>query len=276
MAYKDPSQVERLIHKFSRAGSDFYIHLDKKIDMTPFAFLANLPNVHFIERRVRVNWGGYSLTAGIINSIREIINSGRQYDYVSIMSGQDYPIKPVDSFYRHLETSKGRNFIYYEDPGDTWWSHAMTRIHQYHMTSFGFKGRYRIQYLINRIMPKRKFPLPYKMYGGPCATFMTLTADCAKYVTEFMDGNKKLRRFAFFSWGTDEYLIPTIIMNSPFKASVVNDNLYYVDWSNGGSNPKTFTTDDLEAIRRSDKLLARKFDIRVDTQILDLLDESIG
>jgi Core-2/I-Branching enzyme len=276
MAYKDPSQIERLIHKFSREGSHFYIHLDKKIDKTPFEYLGNIEGVYFIEKRVRVNWGGYSLTAGIIHSIKEISSSARPYDFVSVMSGQDYPIKPVHTFYDHLERNPGKNFIFFEEPGEAWWSHASSRIHQYHMTSFGFRGRYRIQFFINRILPRRKFPLPYKMYGGPCATFMTITSGCAKYVVDFMDNNKRIRRFAFFSWGTDEFLIPTIIMNSCFKDSVINDNLYYIDWSKGGSNPKTFTTEDIEAIKQSDKLLARKFDIRVDTRILDLLDEAIS
>jgi len=111
---------------------------------------------------------------------------------------------------------------------------------------------------INRILPKRKFPLPYKMYGGPCATFMTITSACATYIVDFITVNKKVKRFSEFAWGTDEFLIPTIIMNSNFKNTVVNDNLYYIDWSKGGSSPKIITTDDFDALRKSDKFLARK------------------
>jgi len=274
MAYKDPSQLERLINKLNREGSHFYIHLDKKINKTPFLYLEKIDAVRFIEKRIVVNWGGYSLTKAIVCSLKEILDSGVDYDYLSIMSGQDYPIKPANTLYTHLERNNGRNFIFFEEPGEAWWSHASSRIHQYHMTSFGFRGRYRLQFLINRVMPRRKFPLPYKMYGGPCATFMTITAECARYVVDFLEKNSRIRRFAFFSWGTDEFLIPTIIMNSRFRDTVVNDNLYYVDWSRGGSNPKIFTIDDLEAIRKSDKLMARKFDIRVDARILDLLDQA--
>jgi hypothetical protein len=274
MAYKDPAQLERLIARLGREGTHFYIHLDKKINKAPFLYLEKLNGVSFIEKRITVNWGGYSLTEAIVSSIGEILGTGKHFDYLSVMSGQDYPIKPVESFFTHLESNQGKNFIYFEDPGDAWWSHASSRIHKYHMTSFGFRGRYRLQFLINRVMPRRKFPLPYTMYGGPCATFMTITAPCARYVVDFMENNSKVRRFAFFSWGTDEFLITTIIMNSPFRESVVNDNLYYVDWSRGGSNPKIFTAEDLDAIRKSDKLLARKFDIRVDAHILDLLDQA--
>jgi len=111
------------------------------------------------------------------------------------------------------------------------------------------------------------------MYGGPCATFMTITPACAKYVVDFIAANKKVKRFSEYAWGTDEFLIPTLIMNSDFKDTVVNDNLYYIDWSKGGSSPKIFTAEDFDTLRKSDKFLARKFDIKVDTRIMDMLDK---
>jgi hypothetical protein len=140
------------------------------------------------------------------------------------------------------------------------------------MTGFSFKGRYRLQFLINRLLPRRKFPLAYKLYGGSCATFMTLSVDCVRYVVEFMRKNKGVQRYAFFAWGTDEFLIDTIIMNSRFKETVVNDNLYYIDWSKGGDHPKTFTIEDFEVLKNSNKFYARKFDIKVDASILDKID----
>ena len=101
---------------------------------------------------------------------------------------------------------------------------------------------------------------------------MTLSTDCAAYVAEFIETNKKLKRFIRFTWGPDEFVIPTLVMNSKYSDTVINDNFYYIDWSNGGSNPKTLTVDDFERIISSGKMLARKFDIRQDRVILDLLD----
>ena len=75
-----------------------------------------------------------------------------------------------------------------------------------------------------------------------------------------------------FHWGPDEFLIPTIVMNSPFRDSIINDNFYYIDWSRGGSNPKTLTAEDFDKLMSSDKLMARKFDTQTDAKILDLLD----
>ncbi len=273
MAHKDPQQIERLIKKFEHFPFDFHIHIDKKTNLKPFLYLAEIPHVQFVHHRIKVRWASYSFLHAVLESIKEVLDNDRHYDFISVMSGQDYPIKPVSAIYASLEKSRGKNFICYEER-DEWWSHAITRINKYHFTNFGFRGRYRLQFFLNSLLPQRKFPLPYILYGGPRAMCMTLGADCAKYVVDFVDSNKRLRRFIKFTWGPDEFLIPTLIMNSRFRSSVVNNNFYYIDWSRGGPNPKTLTVEDYETLRSSDKMLARKFDIVEDATILDMLDST--
>jgi hypothetical protein len=39
MAYKDPSQIERLVKTMSHPDFDFYIHVDAKFDQQPFEYL---------------------------------------------------------------------------------------------------------------------------------------------------------------------------------------------------------------------------------------------
>ena len=275
MAHKEPQQIERLINKFNQLPFDFYLHIDKKIRQEPFEYLAQLPNVYFVRNRIRVRWASYSFLIAVQRAIFQIMDSGIIYDFISIMSGQDYPITPVSDIYHSLEKNMGKNFICYEDDGE-WWSHAMSRINKYHFTNFGFRGRYRIQYFLNALLPARKFPLPYKLYGGPRAMCMTLTYECAVYIASFIESNKKLRRFIRFTWGPDEFVIPTLVMNSKFNQTVINDNFYYIDWSKGGPNPKTLTVEDYQQMMQSGKMLARKFDIRKDRVILDMLDQQGG
>jgi Core-2/I-Branching enzyme len=271
MAHKGPQQIERFIKKYRGLPFDFYLHIDKKIKLKPFEYLADLPQVYFITDRVHVRWASYSYIVAVLHSLKQVLGNRVQYDFISFMSGQDYPIKPVKDFYHIIEKNPGKNFICY-DEGDEWWSHAISRINKYHFTNFGFRGRYRIQFFLNAFLPVRKFPLPYKLYGGPRAMCMTLSSECALYVLEFIESNKKLRRFIRFTWGPDEFIVPTLIMNSKFKETVVNNNFYYIDWSKGGSNPKTLLTEDYPLLLSSDKMLARKFDMAEDAIILDMLD----
>lgn len=85
-----------------------------------------------------------------------------------------------------------------------------------------------------------------------------------------------MRKFLKFCWGTDEFVIATMIMNSPFKDQVVNDNLRYIDWSEGNANPKILGLEDFDPILSSNMLFARKFDEHHDREILDKLDQSTG
>jgi hypothetical protein len=274
MAHKEPLQIERLVKKFSHLPFDFYIHLDKKTNKAPFEYLTSLPQVRFVSKRIGVRWASYSYLHALFLSLREVLENEVPYNFISVMSGQDYPIKPVTDMFDLLGKNAGRNFISYEE-GSDWWDHAITRIKKYHFTNFGFRGRYRIQFFLNAMLPVRKFPLPYKLYGGPRAMCMTLSSDCAGYLCSFISSNKRLRRFIRFTWGPDEFVIPTLIMNSRFKNTVINDNFYYIDWSKGGTSPKTLNVEDYELLIHSDKMMARKFDIAQDSVILDMLDNEL-
>ncbi len=114
MAHKEPQQIERFIKKFSQFPFDFYIHLDKKISQAPFEYLAELPQVYFITERIRVRWASYSFLYAVLHVFKEVLGKG-QYDFISFMSGQDYPIKPVTDFYQMIEKNTGKNFISYEE-----------------------------------------------------------------------------------------------------------------------------------------------------------------
>ena len=275
MAYKEPRQIERLLKTMSHPQFDFYIHLDAKFDITPFEYLTKVDRVYFIKKRVKVAWAGYSFIEGVLNSIQEIFETGIEYDYINTLSGQDYPIKPVESFYQFIEERKGHNFFAIEKFGSDWWKTAERRVSYYHMTDFEFKGRYAVQNLINKIAPMRKFPLSYTLYGSNRSTWWTITKECAEYLLKFMKDNQQVKRFARFTWAPDEFLIPTIIMNSALKETIIPDNYRYFDWSQGGSNPKILTIEDYDAIAHSNYFLARKFDIKIDTKILDMIDENL-
>jgi hypothetical protein len=275
IAHKEPAQVARLVKKLSHEACDCYIHVDKKTDQSAFAFLEKMPQVRFIKNRLLVRWAGFSFTNAIITGLREILASGVAYDFINVMSGQEYPIKPVAALVNFLQDHIGHTFMSYEPQGTPWWQEAIGRIEQYHSTDFNFRGQYQLQFLVNRILPKRKFPLPYTLYGGNCSMYWTISKACAAYVVAFMDQHPDLQRFARFTWAPDEFLIPTILLNSPLREKVINNNLRYIDWSQGGPNPKLLTVKDFAKLKTAASFFARKFDIRHDSLILDKLDEML-
>lgn len=276
MAYKNPGQIERMIRAMYHPDFHFYIHLDLKIDLEQFEYLKKIPGVIFIQNRILCNWGGFSFVRAIISSLNEITSSKETYDFINLMSGQDYPIKPIEEINNFFSANPNKCFISYDqDPQEKWWKHAISRSELYHFTDLKFKGKYFVQSIFNKYLPKRSFPLSIPLYGSSDSSWWTITPDCAAYIVQFMKNNPKLERFMQYTWGSDEFLIATIIMNSPFKENVVNNNLRFITWSDGVANPRILTQNDLTEIKTSAKFFARKFDTTVDVRVMDELDQLI-
>ena len=89
LAHSKPQQLSRLIASLIHENAYFFIHIDKKTLIDDFLFLKKIKNLHFIEKRVKVYWGEYSIVQATINSFEEILNTGIEFGYVNLLSGQD-------------------------------------------------------------------------------------------------------------------------------------------------------------------------------------------
>jgi len=131
---------------------------------------------------------------------------------------------------------------------------------------------------IVRLQIKLGFKRPFyknfpELYGG--STYWTLPREILTYVLNYTNENPRfLKRFSH-SFCAEEIYFQTIILNSPFKNNIVNNNLRYIEWEPGKPNPRIFTTEDFDSLKVSSQLFARKFDIGIDEEILDRLDQLI-
>lgn len=271
MAHKNPTQLARLIKKLEHPEADFFIHIDKKVDITAFLELGDNNHVKFINKRTLVNWGGYSTTNAILTSVKEILDLDKNYDFINLLSGQDYPIRSTQKIHDHLAKNIGKNFISY-DEGSIWWTGAKKRYRKYHFTDFKFIGKHVIEKIMNWFTPNRIFPLKMKLYGGEKGTWWTITSDCASYLCEVVHKDEKLKRFLRMCWGSDEFLASTLIMNSAFKHNTINNNFRYIFFPQNEARPRNLITEDFENLISSDMLFARKFDIDVESTILNRID----
>jgi hypothetical protein len=269
-----PAMAERLIRTLYHRQFDFYFHLDKKVDIAPFSNLARLQNTFPVQDRKTVHWAGFSQLEAIGASLRAIFSSGRSYDYINLLSGQDYPIKPAGYIHDFLDTYVSHSFLSSETPPTAWWNDAHQRYTRYHLIDYGFRGKHRLENLLSNLLPEREFPLPYQLYGGPSAAYWTLSGEAAFYLSQFLT-EKKYYTFFKHTWAPDEFLVNTIVMNSPFSHMVINDNYRHIDRTNGGSHPRVLTMADLDCLQHSNRLFARKFDHNIDSQIQDQIDETI-
>ncbi len=276
LAHKNPEQLKRLAQAITHPSCHIFLCIDKKTDETPFRRQLNdIPNIFFIKNRIKVLWGGRSIIMAIVRAIEEIKSSGTSYDFINLISAQDYPIKPMQELVDYLNAHKKKNFISYateQDEGKKWMEDSRARLNRYHFTDFNFKGRYLLQGFLNWLLPPRHHPIFSKFYGGNCSTWWILDAECAYFIARTIQKNARLKRYIKFTWGIDEILFPTLIMNSHFASNTENNNFRYIDWSEGNAHPKILKTADFDALAQSNDFFARKFDADQDSQILDLID----
>ena len=273
--HEDAVLIERMIRAMEHPDFDFYLHLDKKVDLAAYQGLSSLPQVYFIRKRKKVSWGGFSQVEAISNALDEIFEEGRPaYAFVNLLSGQDYPIKPAQVIHQFLVGQPGRSFLMSETPPSPWWEHAVMRFNRFHFVEYGFRGKYRLGDFFSKIFPRRNFPLSGNLYGGPDGAYWILGADAARYTCTVLK-KKSLRWFFKHTWGADEFVINTILMNSPFKETIINENYHFIDRSDGGTRPKTLNSSDFDNLSKSHKFFARKFDRRLDTNVLDRIDKEL-
>jgi hypothetical protein len=141
-------------------------------------------------------------------------------------------------------------------------------------TLSGFSVLALAEFLASLLLPaKRKFPAGYTPHGG--WAYWCLSREHAEYVHRFAQTHPAFVKFFRFTKSADEIFLPTVLLNSPFKGQIVNDDLRYVDWSSNDCTPRILRCADVPKLAASPKLFARKFDTTVDAAVLDLIDEQL-
>lgn len=272
LVHANSGQLKRLIEKLGGDNSTIYLQVDLKTDISLFEEYTSYPNVIFIKNRIKVAWGGYSQVQGMVNSFKEIIPAMQDDQYLSVISGQDYPIMRNEAMNHFLSQHQGKAFMEFCLIPEEW-SVGFKRLERYDLSDFHFPGMATLEIKMNAWLPKRKPPTNIKFVGK--SSWFTITVEHLKFIVDFLEKNDAIKRYFRFTWGSDELVFQTILYNSKYKEQMVNNNLRYIDWSAGKARPKVLDISDAEQLRQSGKFFARKFDEKVDNAILDWIDENL-
>jgi len=309
-AYKYPEQLIRLVDRLNAEATSFFVHVDKKSDDRIYQQmvdgLSSFPNVYFLKRH-RCYWGDFGHVNATLKGIQEIFKRDIAFDWLILLTGQDYPIKSNSQIERFLHENQGKSFMeYFPLPRSDsskglpkWPNGGFDRLNYWHFclfdTRFVFPGKRKLNtYYAHFVQPtinvriisalwfsfvfwvpiKRKFPQGFKPFGG--SSYWCLSKECVEYIYNFIQQNPRFVSFFKYVDIPDEMFFQTIILNSPFKESVINDTLKYEDWENPTPNlPSILFKNDFGKLQNSSKLFARKFDITRNADILDMIDQKI-
>jgi len=264
LCHKAPAQVIRLVERLRDEGTVFVIHVDRRADPAVYDAIKSFSDGHpaqvrLCRQRYRCYWGRFGIVAAALSCIREALALDLPFDRAFLLSGQDYPIKSLAQIRTFLSDHAGMEFIesFPADEPNRWTeaegSHnALNRV--LHWT-LSFRSRH-IQ-----IKWRRRFPFGYRPHGG--SMWWCLTRECIVYIDRFIRENPSYTRYFRTVFIPDESFFQSIISNSPFRTSIVSDDLRYADWENPNPlYPRTLDTDDFAKLLSSPKLIARKFDER--------------
>ncbi|WP_055069301.1 beta-1,6-N-acetylglucosaminyltransferase [Clostridium massiliamazoniense] len=262
--------IELLGHEF-----DIYIHVDKKSNLNEFDDI--LDKVNFIEERVDVRWGSYSLVEGTLR-LMEAFNK-KNYDYVSIISGECLPLKSAENIINFLQENKGKEFIGVDLNAKE--KEIEERIKYKYSNSYYKKEQGRISSKLLNM--KEKFlgkpineyytRLP-KLYKG--CNWFTISGELNNYILMFLKKNVEFENAFKNALCSDEIIFQTIVMNSKYKDKIYkfdteyNDThmaLRYIDWESGPDYPKLLDESDFSKMRERDFIFGRKFNDNLDFEV---------
>ena len=132
LCHKNAKQINMMIDALNDKENTFFIHLDKKSNIENLIKMGS--NIHILpeDKRIDIKWGNISMIKATKNLLQAVFNSKEKYDYVWLLSGQDFPLKKQSEIKKYLEENRGKNFIEVIDQSDLTYNRLLKRNELYY------------------------------------------------------------------------------------------------------------------------------------------------
>jgi hypothetical protein len=269
LAHHRLHQVVRLVERLSTERSVFFIHVDRRTSDSEMRCLDPLrfrPNVHLVDRFVS-RWAHFGLVRATLAGLRDAM-AHESIQRVTLLSGQDYPIKPVHEIETFFDENPNSTYMEHHPlPRSDWGSRGgADRYEDIHF----WAGSRHIAVPLARLGIERRPPGRRRPFQGG-QYFSIDRGSCEELLVA---ADQRTRRFFARTHVPDEMFFQTVLMNSPAASRAVNDDLRLEIWGDG-PHPRVITSADLPLLVQSDRLVAKKFDDSIDAEVLDQIDRHI-
>ena len=298
-SYRNPEQVLRLASALGEGpGSEVVIsHNQREEPLAPRAVEAR--GAHLLPHQQGVRWGSWEYLQALLRGFAWITERFDP-DWVLVLSGQDYPLRPLGEIEAFLGETGHDAFL-----GDV---QQLDMDHRPEPPEDEFFLRYAYRHfelpeslpagLRRRLSPRslrslfylreppegllaprlgiRRLRTPYRD-GFRCfvsSDWVTLSRRALEAL-ERAGADRRLTRYYRRVYIPTESFIATALFNDP-ALDVAGENRRFVAFDEEGTHARVLTSADLDRLEASGADFARKFDPAVDGDVLDALDERRG
>ena len=286
MAHHQMQLLKILCHLLDHPNHDIFIHVDaktKEFDVKEFDNITQYSSIFFTER-LNITWGGYQMVECELMLLKAACNKDN-YSYYHLLSGSDLPLRTAKDIYDFFERNSGKEFIHFCNDGNYQRVCIKERAKYFHFFQEYIGRKKNIFWLCEKIsvliqkclgIDRNKANKEAIHHG---AQWFSITGDFAQYIIK----NESWIEYVFKNTIVpDESFLQTLVMKSHFRTNLYmldpqgdyHSNMRFIDWNRG--TPYTFCTKDFDELISSDYMFARKFDLNVDSNICEKMEQYLS
>ncbi len=274
LAHNNFYTLKVLLKLLDNENNDIYMHIDKKTRNVPKEEILSVvqkSNLHWVTP-IKTYWGHSSLVNAELKLIKTAILNG-EYEYLHLISGVDLPLKKQSEIHKFFEDNKGKEFVGFSNFKNNY----EDRVKYYYWLQ-KYEKNSKITAKLQEILTKFQKILKVNRLKNSNINiqkgcqWVSITGDFAKYIIK---QEKWIQKFFANTNCSDELLMQTILINSPFAKNIYNKNDEYksclreIDWERG--SPYVWKKEDKDILLSSNNIFARKFDENVDKEIMKII-----
>ena len=261
LAHNEFRVLQALVSSLDDERNDIFVHFDKKVKDIP-DLKVEKAGLFVLGKRIGVYWGGFSMVRAEEYLFEEAVAKG-PYLYYHLLSGVDLPLKSQDYIHDFFQRNSGKEFISFEKTSKAIIDYRMRYIHLFPK---GFRERSSFLYLLRGLLVLLQRGLLLKrnrevnFYKG--SQWVSVTDSMAKC---FLDSKSWIKKVFHHTFIPDEFVFQSLYMLTSFEENIYDEdddsarNQRLIKWSEGHWYVKDWSAPDLERLRSSPAIFARKF-----------------
>jgi len=225
-AHTDAPQLKRLIEAL-HPDAHFFIHIDKKADISQFTSIIQGENIHFLEDRIDVRWGTILEVEYQMMLIKAAVDYPQHFNRIFFLSGMDYPLWSNEHITEWLESQGDKEILCGINMNTDAINQQQRDLYQrsrpfFECSNLSNKSNQRLSILGRKVKSALGMRKPlsltvdgkhWDLYKG--SAWWCISEELASYIYNMYKGKPEIRKYFVDSFGQAETIIQTIAFNSP-------------------------------------------------------------